>query len=77
MSWDPRSILYLTQLPLRVDSYVKGEQPYERFKLKESACYSCPDLLEAIDEEGIEKLYCVTKLIKNSKNVFYSVGGRV
>ena len=56
MSWDPRSILYLTQLPLRVDSYVKGEQPYERFKLKESACYSCPDLLEAIDEEGIEKL---------------------
>ena len=55
MSWDPRSILYLTQLPLRVDSYVKGEQPYERFKLKESACYSCPDLLEAIDEEGIEE----------------------
>ena len=52
MSWDPRSILYLTQLPLHVNSYVKGEQPYESFGSKESAYYSCPDLLEAIDEEG-------------------------
>ena len=52
MSWDPRSILYLTQLPLQVNSYVKGEQPYESFVNKENACYSCPDLLAAIDEEG-------------------------
>ena len=52
MSWDPRSILYLTQLPLHVNSYVKGEQPYESFVTKENACYSCPDLLAAIDEEG-------------------------
>ena len=52
MSWDPRSVLYLTQLPLHVNSLVKGEQPYESFASKEHTCYSCPDLLEAIDEEG-------------------------
>ena len=50
MSWDPRSILYLSQFPLQVNSYMKGEQCYEN--LGENKCFSCPDLLDAIEKEG-------------------------
>ena len=49
MSWDPRSILYLSQLPLHVKGYMKGQQLYEY--LGESKCYSCPNLVDELEGE--------------------------
>ena len=50
MSWDPRSILYLSQFPLHVNCYLKGRPRYEN--LGENKCYSCPDLLDIGEGQG-------------------------
>ena len=49
MSWDPRSILYLSQLPLHVKGYMKGQQVYDY--LGESKSYSCPNLVDELEGE--------------------------
>ena len=54
MSWDPRSILYLSQLPLQVKGYMRGQQLYEY--LGESKCYSCPNLVDELEGDGNFKI---------------------
>ena len=50
MSWDPRSMLYVSQFPRQVHCYLKGQPIYEN--LGEYKCYSCPDLTDCCMEVG-------------------------
>ena len=53
-SWDPRSIMLLSQLPLHVNC-LKSEPPLNK-TLKDYKCYSCPDLLDIGDGQGMYKI---------------------
>ena len=54
MSWDPRSFLYLSQLPLHVKfDYMTGKQGYKH--LGETKSISCPDHLDKISDAAVSK----------------------
>ena len=54
MSWDPRSFLYLSQLPLHVKfDYMTGKQGYKH--LGETKSISCPDHLDKISDDTVTK----------------------
>ena len=70
MSWDPRSLLLLSQLPLQADCYITGKQTYGSYEYlgdtSPSLSCSCPNLLEADDPESKIIHYLMRNFNNNS-----------